>query len=183
MRPAILDGVDFRVRPAELLVIALADHLSGLDDDASDRRIRLHRADPLLRQLQSQLHELLVLCVHGIMPFPPAIWLNRSSSITSTPEFLRFLQLAAGVRAGQDVVGLLADAAGDLAAGFADGLLGLLAREALESPGNNDGLALEPARFRFSSAPAAADERRRPAGRRSPSDGADGGSTDRRSPP
>jgi len=65
---AVLDRVDLRVRAAELLVVALADELAGLDDDAADRRVGLARADSFLCQLQRREHELRILFVHVTMP-------------------------------------------------------------------------------------------------------------------
>ncbi len=69
---AIGDGVHLRVGSTELLVIALADRLSGLHDDAPHSRIRLHRSQSPGRQLQGRPHKLLVQCVHVTTPFLPA---------------------------------------------------------------------------------------------------------------
>ena len=68
---------------------------------------------------------------------------NPASSRTGDAELLGLRQLRAGALAGDDVVGLLRDRAGGLAAGGADRLLRLLAAEALERAGHDERLAVE----------------------------------------
>jgi hypothetical protein len=58
-------------------------------------------------------------------------------------ERLRLVELGAGLFAGDEVVGLLADGAGDAAAGGFDHLLGGLAGEGGERAGEDEGEAFE----------------------------------------
>src|SRR5665213_3346491 len=61
----------------------------------------------------------------------------------SHAEFLGAFALGAGFRPGDDVVGLLRDRPGDLAAAGLDALLRLVARERFEDPGEHHDLTRE----------------------------------------
>ena len=66
---------------------------------------------------------------------------SSASSITSTPSGFRLLELAAGLLAGHDGVGLLADAAGHPSSGAFDQRGGLGARQRRQRAGEDVGLA------------------------------------------
>ncbi len=66
---------------------------------------------------------------------------NAGSSSTGNAKFLRFLELRTRILAHNDVVGFFRNAAADFSAALRDGVLGLLARQINQRPGEHEGLA------------------------------------------
>src|SRR5262249_44983518 len=84
-----------------------------------------------------RIHRLLLLCVSlGRLPRQqtpkPRLVQDRNG------ELLRFRELAAGILAGDDVIGLLRHAAGGLAARFFDQRLRVVARQRRQRAGQDD---------------------------------------------